>query len=81
MTFKLCRACKKCMYKDHLFSADYECSLTNGGLCFDCGDKQYRPNIENANGSFYCVKCNIRTNEKTPQTRCINCDTALQRVN
>lgn len=80
MVYKLCKRCKRRMYKDHLFSADYECSLTNGGLCFACEDLQHRPDISNPDGVFYCPICKVRTNEKTYNTTCVNCKGPLQRV-
>ena len=36
--------------------------------------------IEVIDGIFFCPKCNLRTNKKTPETKCVICDTVLQRV-
>jgi len=35
--------------------------------------------IADMEGKFLCPKCNIRTNEKTYQTKCVICNTSLIR--
>lgn len=42
--------------------------------------KRKQQNIFDENGIFRCPKCDIRTNEKTYETKCIICNTSLLRV-
>lgn len=41
--------------------------------------EEMKKKIFNPNGKFSCPKCNVRTNEKTPQTSCVICNTSLNR--
>ena len=82
--WKICKVCKIRMYNEKAGffigdSCDYECSLTNGGLCSDCSDLQHNKPIDSPDGIFYCPKCKINTNEKTIWTTCVFCKTPLLR--
>jgi len=41
--------------------------------------KKRKKAITNMDGIFYCPKCNLRTNEKTFETKCVICNSALNR--
>ena len=48
-------------------------------ITFEIEKKQRIKDLTNMNGIFYCSKCKYRTNEKTPTTKCVICDTSLER--
>jgi rubrerythrin len=42
--------------------------------------EEKRDRISKEDGIFYCQKCKLRTDEKTYETKCIICNTGLNRV-
>jgi len=45
----------------------------------DIERKEQIKEMSDINGIFRCSKCNVRTNQKTPQTECVVCKTPLMR--
>ncbi len=54
-------------------------------LCLDCRivkkESELRKSLHPSEATFYCQKCKIYTNDKTPKTSCVFCDTSLIRTN
>tara|TARA_Y100000034_G_scaffold91241_1_gene110048 strand:- start:34 stop:294 length:261 start_codon:yes stop_codon:yes gene_type:complete len=73
-----CPHCKKWFGK-HLINPSYEL-IKDCDICDKCDELSHKTITEdNPNGRFYCPKCDIKTNHKTPKTTCVECDSTLQR--
>ena len=88
----LCKGCKHLLnfewslgdyFKDCDNKEKEECLKDH--LCLDCRivkkEAEFRKSLDSKDAIFYCQKCKIYTNDKTPITSCVFCDTALIRTN
>lgn len=84
LKYKICKNCRHRVYEDGFpYGKEGFDIVVKTGYCLDCEcdriDKQ-NTDISDANGVFFCQKCNVRTNQKTPKTTCVNCGTPLIRM-
>jgi rubrerythrin len=80
---KLLNKLKKALYKegaDDIWEQWVEPELTEEEIEEQKMLKEEINKMKEENGIFYCSKCKVRTNQKTPTTRCVICDTSLMRM-
>ena len=85
----ICKGCRlrwsfEEQWRDAITQGENEKEIRNVHRCGECWCRWYesqdRKSLAPEEAKFYCPKCNLYTNDKTPRTSCIYCNESLIRT-